>query len=47
MDNKTHFILGTNPYMFLHQVPSSRSFLKTKDHMSNMYLRCQSPSLSS
>jgi len=32
MDNKTPFILRTNSYMFLHQVPSSRSIFKTKDH---------------
>jgi len=40
MDNKTHFILSTNSYMFLHKVPSSRIFLKTKNRMSNTYLRC-------
>jgi len=31
--HKTHFMLGTNCYMFWQQGAIIRQFLKTKDHM--------------
>jgi len=37
VDNKTHFILGTNCYMLWHQGAILRGFIKKKDHKCNMY----------
>ena len=39
IDNKTHFISGTNSYMFRHQCAILRGFIKNKDYKYNMYLR--------
>jgi hypothetical protein len=36
----------SNTIFFSTKVPSSQGFLKTKDRMTNMYFRCQLPSLS-
>jgi len=36
--NKTHFILGTNSYMFRHQCAILRGFIKKEDYKYNMYL---------
>ena len=37
IDNKTHFILGPNSYMFRHQCAILRGFIKKKDYKYNLY----------